>query len=48
VDAGYVAGVTLERRVATGNDPIMSLPRFLVADGVTGQHSAAVLPPAWS
>jgi peptidoglycan/xylan/chitin deacetylase (PgdA/CDA1 family) len=44
VDAGYVAGVTLDRRVATGGDPIMALPRFLVTDAASGRHFAALLP----
>jgi peptidoglycan/xylan/chitin deacetylase (PgdA/CDA1 family) len=45
VDAGYLAGVTLERRVATASDPIMALPRFLVTDAASGRHFAALLPP---
>lgn len=44
VDAGYFAGVTLDRRVATANDPIMALPRFLVTDAASGQQFAALLP----
>ena len=43
-DAGYLAGVTLDRRVATGGDPIMALPRFLVTDAASGRHFAAMLP----
>lgn len=43
-DAGYVAGVTLDRRVATANDRIMVLPRFLVTDTASGRHFAALLP----
>jgi peptidoglycan/xylan/chitin deacetylase (PgdA/CDA1 family) len=44
VDAGYVAGVTLDRRVATAGDRIMALPRFLVTDAASGRHFAALLP----
>jgi len=44
VEAGYVAGVTLDRRVATANDPIMALPRFLVTDAASGRHFADLLP----
>jgi peptidoglycan/xylan/chitin deacetylase (PgdA/CDA1 family) len=44
VDAGYVAGVTLDRRVATTSDPIMALPRFLVTDAASGRRFAALLP----
>ncbi|MEX1129419.1 MAG: hypothetical protein WEB50_12695 [Vicinamibacterales bacterium] len=44
VAAGYVAGVTLDRRVATTNDPIMALPRSLVTDAASGRHFAALLP----
>jgi peptidoglycan/xylan/chitin deacetylase (PgdA/CDA1 family) len=45
MDAGYLAGVTLERRIATANDPIMALPRFLVTDAASGRLFAALLPP---
>jgi peptidoglycan/xylan/chitin deacetylase (PgdA/CDA1 family) len=45
VDAGYRAGVTLDRRVATDADPIMTLPRFLVTDAASGRHFVALLPP---
>jgi peptidoglycan/xylan/chitin deacetylase (PgdA/CDA1 family) len=45
VDAGYLAGVTLDRRGATANDPLMALPRFLVTDTASGQQFAALLPP---
>jgi peptidoglycan/xylan/chitin deacetylase (PgdA/CDA1 family) len=44
VDAGYVAGVTLDRRVATASDPIMALPRFLITDAASGQQFTALLP----
>jgi peptidoglycan/xylan/chitin deacetylase (PgdA/CDA1 family) len=43
-DAGYVAGVTLDRRVSTASDPIMALPRFLVTDAASGREFAALLP----
>jgi len=43
IDAGYVAGVTLDRRVATDRDPVMALPRFLVTDAASGRHFAALL-----
>jgi peptidoglycan/xylan/chitin deacetylase (PgdA/CDA1 family) len=45
VDAGYRAGVTLDRRVATAGDPIMALPRFLITDAASGRRFAALLPP---
>ncbi len=44
VAAGYVAGVTLDRRVATADDPIMALPRFLVTDAAVDRRFAALLP----
>ncbi|MET1082988.1 MAG: polysaccharide deacetylase family protein [Burkholderiales bacterium] len=44
IDAGYVAGVTLDRRVSTASDPIMALPRFLVTDAASGRQFAALLP----
>jgi peptidoglycan/xylan/chitin deacetylase (PgdA/CDA1 family) len=44
IDAGYVAGVTLDRRVATPGDPIMALPRFLITDAASGRQFAALLP----
>jgi peptidoglycan/xylan/chitin deacetylase (PgdA/CDA1 family) len=43
-EAGYVAGVTLERHVATVSDRIMALPRFLVTDATAGSAFAALLP----
>jgi peptidoglycan/xylan/chitin deacetylase (PgdA/CDA1 family) len=42
-DAGYMAGVTLERRVVTRREPIMALPRFLVTDGASGARFRAML-----
>ena len=44
IDAGYVAGVTLDRRVSTASDPIMALPRFLVTDAASGREFAVLLP----
>ncbi|HEU4927406.1 MAG TPA: polysaccharide deacetylase family protein [Vicinamibacterales bacterium] len=44
VDAGYVGGLTLDHRVATGSDRVMALPRFLVTDAASGRHIAALLP----
>jgi hypothetical protein len=44
IDAGYVAGVTLNRRVATASDPIMALPRIPVTDAASGRQFAALLP----
>jgi peptidoglycan/xylan/chitin deacetylase (PgdA/CDA1 family) len=43
-EAGYLAGVTLERRVVTRREPIMALPRFLVTDGASGARFGAMLP----
>jgi peptidoglycan/xylan/chitin deacetylase (PgdA/CDA1 family) len=43
-EAGYVAGVTLERHVAGVSDPIMALPRFLVTDAAAGRAFASLLP----
>jgi hypothetical protein len=43
--AAVLAGVTLERRVATASDPIMALPRFLVTDAASSRHFAALLHP---
>jgi peptidoglycan/xylan/chitin deacetylase (PgdA/CDA1 family) len=42
--AGYVAAVTLDRRVVTSRDQLMALPRFLVTDAATGRSFAAMLP----
>jgi peptidoglycan/xylan/chitin deacetylase (PgdA/CDA1 family) len=44
-EAGYVAGVTLDRRTASAGDPLMALPRFLVTDSASGRNFAALLPP---
>lgn len=46
LDAGYIAGLTLKHRVATGSDRLMVLPRFLVTDAASGKHFAALLPQA--
>lgn len=43
VDAGYVAGFTIERRRVTSRERLMALPRFLVTDGDTGSRFAALL-----
>jgi peptidoglycan/xylan/chitin deacetylase (PgdA/CDA1 family) len=43
VDAGYVAGVTLDRRAVTARDPAIALPRFLITDAASGRNFAAVL-----
>jgi peptidoglycan/xylan/chitin deacetylase (PgdA/CDA1 family) len=42
--AGYVAGLTLDGRVASAKDSIMALPRFLATD-VSSKRFAAMLPP---
>jgi peptidoglycan/xylan/chitin deacetylase (PgdA/CDA1 family) len=44
-DSGYVAGVTLDRRMVTSAAPIMALPRFLVAAATSDDDFAAMLPP---
>lgn len=41
---GYIAGVTLDPRLANENDRLLSLPRFLVTDRCTGRAFAAMLP----
>jgi peptidoglycan/xylan/chitin deacetylase (PgdA/CDA1 family) len=43
-EAGYVAGVTLERRVAIVSDHVMALPRFLITDAAAGRAFAPLLP----
>ena len=43
-EAGYTAGFTLDRRVATPADNRMALPRFLVTDDATDARFAAMLP----
>jgi peptidoglycan/xylan/chitin deacetylase (PgdA/CDA1 family) len=44
-DCGYVAAVTLDRRLVTARDALMALPRFLVTDTALGARFAAMLPP---
>jgi peptidoglycan/xylan/chitin deacetylase (PgdA/CDA1 family) len=45
-DCGYIAGVTLDRRVVKPTDQIMALPRFLITDTAgSGARFAASLPP---
>jgi peptidoglycan/xylan/chitin deacetylase (PgdA/CDA1 family) len=41
--AGYIAAVTLDRRHASTTNPIMALPRYLVADADTGPRLQALL-----
>jgi peptidoglycan/xylan/chitin deacetylase (PgdA/CDA1 family) len=43
-DAGYLAGFTLDRRLVTGHDHIMALPRFLMTDSASGRNFASMLP----
>ena len=43
-DAGYIAGFTLDRRLVTGREHIMALPRFLVTDNASGRNFTAMLP----
>lgn len=43
-DAGYIAGFTLDRRLVTGREHIMALPRFLVTDSASGRNFASMLP----
>lgn len=43
-EAGYVAGLTLNRRVWTAREQIMVLSRFLVTDGAYGHGFASMLP----
>jgi hypothetical protein len=42
-DAGYVAGFTLDRRMATPSERIMALPRFMVTDSGSRQTFASML-----
>lgn len=42
--SGYIAGLTLDRRLLTGGDDLMALPRFLVTDEARGAAFAAMLP----
>lgn len=43
-DVGYIAGFTLERRIVTSRDRIMTLPRFLVTDSASGRNFTSMLP----
>jgi polysaccharide deacetylase len=43
-EAGYIAGLTLERRVVTARDDLMTLPRFLVTDKASGLAFTSMLP----
>ena len=43
-ECGYVAGFTLDRRVAALTANLMALPRFLVTDGAVGKSFASMLP----
>ncbi|HEU4892531.1 MAG TPA: polysaccharide deacetylase family protein [Vicinamibacterales bacterium] len=45
MQSGYIAGVTLDRRLVTEGDQPMALPRLLVTDGASGSAFAAMLPP---
>jgi peptidoglycan/xylan/chitin deacetylase (PgdA/CDA1 family) len=45
VEAGYVAGVTIDRRMAAPDDPLMALPRFLMTDAGARSLFTALLPP---
>jgi peptidoglycan/xylan/chitin deacetylase (PgdA/CDA1 family) len=42
--AGYVGGVTLDRRIATARDDVLALPRFLVVDSAVGRAFRSMLP----
>ena len=44
LDAGYVAGFTLDRRIVTSREPVMALPRFLVTDSASDHNFASLLP----
>ena len=41
--AGYVAALSIERRPATVNDPLMALPRYLMTDAARGAVFARML-----
>lgn len=43
-EAGYIAGFTLDRRLVTGREHLMALPRFLVSDNASGRTFASMLP----
>lgn len=44
-EAGYVAALTLDHRLVTPRENIMSLPRFLVTGSPTSRTFASMLPP---
>lgn len=41
--AGYIAALTLDRRPVTSADSLLTLPRFLMTDGVRGEAFARLL-----
>lgn len=43
-DSGYVAGLTLDRRLTHPDDDLLALPRFLVTDSARGRAFEAMLP----
>jgi peptidoglycan/xylan/chitin deacetylase (PgdA/CDA1 family) len=43
-EAGYIGGLTLERRMVTSRERVMALPRFLVTDSASGRAFALMLP----
>jgi peptidoglycan/xylan/chitin deacetylase (PgdA/CDA1 family) len=45
-EAGYAAGLTIDRRVWTEREAIMALPRFLVTDTAYGRGFTSMLPRA--
>jgi peptidoglycan/xylan/chitin deacetylase (PgdA/CDA1 family) len=45
-EAGYVAGLTIDRRAWSEREPIMALPRFLVTDRAYGRSFTSMLPRA--
>lgn len=45
-DAGYAAGLTIDRRVWAAREPVMALPRFLVTDTAYGRSFRSMLPRA--
>lgn len=46
--AGYIAAVSIERRSAGANDPLLALPRYIVTDGDVGAEFARLLDSARS
>ena len=45
--AGYIAAFSLERRSAGPDDPLLALPRYIVADGDVGASFARLLDTAF-